>query len=261
MLELYHSGTSVCAAKVRLVLEDKGLPWTGRYLDILVGEQFDPAYLKLNPKGVVPTLVHDGTVVRESTVICEYLDEVYAEPPLKPNDAAGRARMRLWTKLVDEELHPACAVITFVASHRHGVLKHGEDAARRFIEKSPDSDQRERRRAWLYQGYEAPGVAGALAIYDKTLALMEEALRDGPWLAGGEPSLADIGLAPYVNRLDMLSMAAMWAARPRVADWFRRVRMRPSFETAIFAHMPAEARRELVENGRVGGPELLRRMT
>ena len=85
-LELYHHGSSVCAAKVRLVLAEKGLEWQGHYIDILKGEQFDPNYMKLNPKAVVPTLVHDGRVLSESTVICEYLDDAFPEPSLKPAD-------------------------------------------------------------------------------------------------------------------------------------------------------------------------------
>ena len=60
MLELYHHGSSACAAKVRFVLAEKELVWTGHYVDILKGGQFDPAYLRINPKGVVPALVHDG---------------------------------------------------------------------------------------------------------------------------------------------------------------------------------------------------------
>ena len=77
--------------------------------------------MKLNPKAVVPTLVHDGCTILESTVICEYLDEVFPEPALKPDQARDRAEMRLWTKAVDELVHPACAEITFSASHRHTV--------------------------------------------------------------------------------------------------------------------------------------------
>lgn len=69
MLELYHNGSSVCAAKIRIVLAEKNVPWNGHYLDVLVADQFDPEYLKLNPKAVVPTIVHDGNVVIESTVI------------------------------------------------------------------------------------------------------------------------------------------------------------------------------------------------
>ena len=69
MITLYHHGSSVCAAKVRLVLAEKSLPWDGIYVDILRGDQFDPGYVKLNPKAVVPTLVHDGKVIVESSVI------------------------------------------------------------------------------------------------------------------------------------------------------------------------------------------------
>ena len=91
MLDLYHHGSSVCAAKVRFALGEKGLEWRGHYLDILKGDQFAPEYQKLNPKAVVPTLVHDGQVIVESTVINEYIDEVFAETPLKPRSPAERA--------------------------------------------------------------------------------------------------------------------------------------------------------------------------
>jgi len=54
MLELYHHGSSACAAKVRFALAEKGLEWVGHYVDILSGEQFRPEFLAINPKGVVP---------------------------------------------------------------------------------------------------------------------------------------------------------------------------------------------------------------
>ena len=117
MLELYHHGSSVCAAKVRFALAEKGLEWQSQYIDILKGDQFDPAYVRLNAKAVVPTLIHDGHPIVESTVICEYIDEVFPSPPLKPTDPLQRAEMRLWTKAVDELLHPMCGEITFACSH------------------------------------------------------------------------------------------------------------------------------------------------
>jgi len=95
LITLHHHGSSVCAAKVRLVLAEKSVPWEGIYVDILRGDQFDPAYMKLNPKAVVPTLVHDGKVIVESAVICEYLDEVFPTPALKPDAPERRAAMRL----------------------------------------------------------------------------------------------------------------------------------------------------------------------
>lgn len=64
MLELYHSINSVCAQKIRLALNEKKLPCT-EHLMKLNGDQFDPAYLKLNPNGVVPTLIYDGQAITE----------------------------------------------------------------------------------------------------------------------------------------------------------------------------------------------------
>ena len=81
-------------------------------------EQYDPKYLKMNPKGVVPTLVHDGTPVIESTLICEYIDDTFPAPPLIPKDPAERARMRLWSKFVDEGLFEGVSEISFSAMFR-----------------------------------------------------------------------------------------------------------------------------------------------
>ena len=262
MLELYHNGSSVCAAKVRLVLAEKNVPWNGHYLDVLAGDQFDPEYLKLNPKAVVPTIVHDGNVIIESTVICEYLDDVFPDPSLRPADPAGRARMRIWTKIVDEVLHPFVVDITFAVSHRHTVLAKGEEHTRRFIEDAPDVVTRERRHSWIYGGYESEVVRQAVDKYRKTLAQMDEELAHGPWLAGDTFSLADIGVIPYVNRLYMLNMDSMWQDRhPRVADWFERFRARDSFVPGIEEHLPEQSREDLLRNGREGGPALLKACT
>ena len=111
MLELYHFGFSTCSQKVRLVLAEKQLDFVSHEIDILGGGQHDPAYVQLNPNHVVPTLVHDGAVLIESTLINEYLDDAFPEMPLRAGDA-GRAgtRLRLWTKLLDEKVHAATAV-------------------------------------------------------------------------------------------------------------------------------------------------------
>lgn len=74
MLDLYHHGSSACAAKVRFDLAEKRLDWTGHYVDILAGEQFKPQFLAINPKAVVPMLVHNGEIIPESTVVCEYVE-------------------------------------------------------------------------------------------------------------------------------------------------------------------------------------------
>jgi glutathione S-transferase len=263
LLELFHHGSSVCAAKVRLALAEKGLDWKSHYIDILKGDQFDPEYMKLNPKAVVPTLLHDGHAVIESTVICEYVDEVFPDPPLKPANARSRAEMRLWTKGVDEILHPMCAEITFASSHRHTIARLGPEGLAKFLASTPPlsvtPEWHERKKVIVTQGFAAPNIEKAFQLYDNFLGQMESRLQESAWLAGETFSLADIALTPYVTRLDMLSMAEMWTARrPRVTDWFERVKARPTYTPALRHWCPPDLTNDLKTFGAQSWPEVRR---
>lgn len=251
MLELYHNDMSVCAAKVRLVIEEKGLKPVLHHLDLRAGQQFEPAYLKMNPNGVVPTLVHDGRPVIESTFIAEYLDEAFPESPLRPADLALRARMRYWASLPDQGLHAACGAISNAAAFRHQYLALSKEERDRNIAETPDAGRRERKRQGIELGMDAPYVPDAVRHHDRIVARMQAELADGrPWLMGEQYTLADVAMTPYVNRLAHLHFDGMWAHRPRVADWYERIQARPNFRgvadwvnpkyIAIFdAHGPA----------------------
>jgi glutathione S-transferase len=262
MLTLYHHGSSVCAAKVRMALEEKSLPWDGVYIDILKGDQFTPDYMKLNPKAVVPTLVHDGAVIRDSNVIVEYLEDVFPETPLRPADPAETAEARLWAKGVDEELHPACAALTFMASHRHTIQRLGPEGVKAFLDSTPEfsvtADWHEKKKMFVRDGFAAPGGAEKVRFYDAYLTKMEDALADHAWLAGESFSFADVAIAPYVTRLDMLSMDGLWknGRRPRVEDWFERVKARPSYQPAFYDWIPEQLENDLRTNGAKSWPEV-----
>jgi glutathione S-transferase len=260
MLELYHHGSSACAAKVRFALAEKRLQWTGRYVDILRGEQFRPEFLAINPKAVVPVLVHDGEIVPESTVICEYVEDAFPEHPIYPSAPLERARVRLWTKAVDEELHPACSAITYVVSHRHTILREGVGDFEAFLAAggSEGREARERKWRWIQEGLAAPGAADKIRLYDDYLHRMETALRDRTWLAGDAFSMADIAMAPYLNRLSALAMEPLWTGGrlPKVERWFDRVRRRPSFHPGFIAWMPPELTEEMRANGERSWPEI-----
>ena len=110
MLELYHGPVSTASERARFALEEKQLDWTGHLVDLMAGAQHAPAYRALNPKGQVPTLVHDGFVLRESSVITEYLDDAFPQHPLRPRSVRDLARARLWDKTIDEvSARPAAA--------------------------------------------------------------------------------------------------------------------------------------------------------
>jgi len=145
MLTLYDGTTSVCAIKVRLTLAEKGLDFESRTLDLRRGDQFDPDYLKLNPGAVVPTLVDGDEVITESSVIMQYLEDLKPDPTALPPSPAGRARMRLWLKRIDDPLHPACGVLTHATAFRPSFLAlTPEQQAARF-EKMPDPGRRARQ--------------------------------------------------------------------------------------------------------------------
>ncbi|MGH6638224.1 MAG: glutathione S-transferase family protein [Polaromonas sp.] len=264
MLELFHHGSSVCAAKVRFALAEKGVEWNGHYLDILAGDQFNPEYMKINPKAVVPTLVHDGNVIVESTVICEYVDEVFPDKPLRPSTALGRAAMRLWTKGVDEDVHPACGEITFVSCHRHIINRLSPEKVNQFLESTPPQSVtpfwHARKKELVRHGMQTPGVMDKFRLYDRYLQKMDDALSSGqPWLVGDTFTLADVGLAPYVNRLDMLGMSEMWVGkRPHLTDWFERIKARPSFKPSFLDWCPPELTTDLKTFGSQTWPEVKR---
>ena len=253
MLELYHHGSSACAAKVRFALAEKHLNWTGHYVDILKGEQFTPEFLARNPKAVVPVLVHDGRVITESTVMCEYVEEVFPQHPIYPADAFERAQVRLWTKAVDEELHPACSAITYVVSHRHTILRNGAGDFETFVNAGAreGSAARALKWQWIQDGLAAPGAADKIRLYDAYLLKMEEALDGRDWLVGRRLSMADIAMAPYVNRLSALAMDGLWAGgrRPRVEAWFEPARGRAAFDSAFIQWMPPSLAEEMLANG------------
>ena len=213
VITLYHFDASVCSEKVRMVLFEKGLDWDSHSVDLFKGEQFDPAYLKLNPKGVVPTLIHDGRVLTDSTLIAEYIDEVWPAPALSPADASERLQMRLYAKACDEGLHQGIACLSYASMFRERLRKlnktHEEMLAHyaRII----DLERRDRQMAVYEQAQDAPHVYRAIAAYEKAFGKIEKTLGDGrTWLCGGIFSLAEINLVTYVARLEWMNLLDIW---------------------------------------------------
>jgi glutathione S-transferase len=232
MMELMHSPFSTCSQKVRLCLAEKAVPWSGRVLDLLQGEQRAPEYLALNPNGVVPTLVHDGHVVIDSSVICEYLDEVFVDPPLMPPLAPGRAQVRAWMRYIEEVPTAAIRVPSFNALFSR--VNRGVDRAA--LEAQADSmPLRKHFYLKMTDGrFGEDEVSASLERLQQTLGRMEAALGRSAWVGGPLFSLADITLIPTIVRMEDIGLSDLWAAKPAVSDWFERVQARPSFAEAFY---------------------------
>lgn len=255
-LALYHNDMSSCAQKVRLMLAEKGLEWESRHLDLRAGDHQQDWYIKLNPRAVVPTLIDGDTVVPESNVINEYLDERFPDPPLKPADPFGRAKMRLWTKQLDEGVHDAgIAVLSFGLAFRHQYLTRGE-AGKQMLESIPDPVKRERRRDVIEKGLDSSHFKNAVARLLQLYRDMDAAMASHPWLAGERYSIADAAFTPYVVRLEHLDVLGLLDPTPRVADWYRRIQARPSFRDAIVRWENAGYLQLMKQQGRENWPKI-----
>jgi glutathione S-transferase len=251
MIELYHNDMSVCAQKVRFALGEKSLDWKSHHMNLRAGEQQRPEYLQLNPNAVVPTLVDGGRVIIESTVINEYIDDAYPEPRLRPADAAQRARMRLWTKQLDEGVHVATRVISNAIAFRHQKLALGAEALKMLHDKIPDPKKREESWENITKGIESRFFVDAVRRFDRLLADMEVCLAEESWLAGKDFSLADIGYAPYLRRLQDLQLQFLWDKRPHIPGWLEQIARRSGYQQA-FEHWSNEAYAALMKEKGAG---------
>jgi len=233
MLALHHAWRSSASRRVRLCLEEKGLQYESHAVDLSKQEQHSPEYLKINPNGVIPTLVHDGRALYESGTICEYLDEVFPEPPLRPADAWGRATMRNWVRYADERIGNL-----IVFNWRHGLQKVAEkwtDAELAEVLKKIPS--KERREAWMRvarKPYTEEERADARAKLVQMLDRMEEHLGQTEWLAGERYTIADIALVPFAKRIDeeIAPDEMQPEQHPKVAAWWAKIQARPAFARA-----------------------------
>ena len=233
MLKLYHNDMSTCAQKVRLALDELGLEWESHHLKLRGDEQLQPDYLAINPKGQVPALVDGTVVVVESTVINEYLVDAHGAGRLLPRDPAGRARMRWWTRQLDDDVFHSIATLSQAISFRHQYLANGPEVLERILSAIPDEARRELKRRAFATGMDNPALPMAARRIDRLFADMDAALARDEWLVGDVLTLADIGIAPFVQRMNHLNQTMMFASRPHLGRWFAAIRSRPSFKSAM----------------------------
>jgi glutathione S-transferase len=236
MLKLYHYWSSVCSQKVRMCLAEKKLEWTSVHVNIFNFDNYTDWYTALNPKAVVPTLDHDGKIIIESNVMLEYLEDNFPAVRLRPENLYDRAQMRLWVYNSEEMAHWNLNT----ASHN---LRHATRLEKKFsleqqmeaAERCPNPMISQRLKRRLKVGVSDEEEKEAYERLEYLLEQMQKQLANRTWLAGVEFSLADIALAPMINRIEVLRYPEMLSAdrKPRVADWWRRIQDKPSYKEAF----------------------------
>jgi glutathione S-transferase len=231
MLALYHFGPIANSLTPLLCLVEKGLAFQNRFLDSRKWEHHDPAFQALSPEGTVPILLHDGRVLRESTVINEYIDTVFPEVPLRPSDPWLRAEMRVLTKYVDEYFCPALTVIG-----AHGATPYvssiDKTEMKAILARMPNDEVRRKWQVVSENGYSEEELADARRRLANCVARTERQLaHGGAWLLGGDYSLADIkwySMAPALPRV--LPEACNDQASPATLAWLDRMAERPAVQ-------------------------------
>lgn len=231
---LYHGLASTCSKKVRMCLYEKDVPFESRLLDLQKFEQHQPEYLAINPNGVVPTIVHDGHTIIESSVIIEFIDDAYSHNSLKPVSVYDRAAMRLWIKCSDEVAYKAIYAPTWNRLRHRVQHELDQNNMHQTLARIPVIERRERWMKMAQGGYSEKELEVAYKSMEACLARVEACLRDKPWLAGNEFSLADIAMLPFVDRMASLRPELLdGPGRSAVRGWLTRAAERPSFARAF----------------------------
>ena len=234
-LHLFHFAVSNCSQRVRLALEEKGLAWTSHHMNLPGNEHVSPDYQRINPNGVVPTLVHDGQVVIESNDILAYLDEHFPDPPLCPTSPDERRRM-------DAGIAASSAFQSTIKVLSHELIfrpfrKVGPEEIELYEREHRDPslvaflrDFAENGPAWKQR------VERAHEQMRSALDALEERLAHSDWLSGPAHGLADISWAVNFNRLQQAGVDL--SAWPRLQEWGARVLARPAFDRAVASYQP-----------------------
>ncbi len=236
MIVLHHGWRSSASRRVRLCLEEKGLKYEAHDVDMANLEHHSPEYLKINPLGVIPTMIHDGKPLHESGTICEYLDETFPDPPLRPDTPYERAEMRNWIRHIDGLIGNL-----IIFNWRHHLQKTASKwTDEELAEKLKKIPSKERQEAWLRVARkpytEEEREAARQKLTTQLLDRMEEALKPSGWIVGKAYSIADIAATPFVKRIDEeIAPDEMTAKKhPRVTDWWTKMQARPAFARAKF---------------------------
>ena len=195
MIKLYDFKSSPNCQRVKVVLAEKNLPYEIVPVDLTKKEQKAPEYLKMNPYGKVPVLADDSTVLYESLIINEYLEEKYPSPALMPKDPSKKAKARILTD--------------------YGMAHFDSPYQKLRMELMKDAKEQSQ-----------PIIEGAKAELKKLLQRFEDELGDQQFLLG-DFSLVDANLIPRFSRLEGFGVLPD-PALPRLAKYIERMKARPS---------------------------------
>ncbi|MGC1356239.1 MAG: glutathione S-transferase family protein [Xanthobacteraceae bacterium] len=195
-------------------------------------------FLKLNPRGVVPVLVHDGNVIIESNIIMEYLEDTFSDTKrLMPQAPQRRAAVRNLLQRLDTSLHLHIATISVGIAFRDQLLAvhNSDEALESYYAAMPDPRLQAVYRDVVPSGASSKSFLQALDGWKRQLADMNNMLASNNWLVGDHPTLADFAYLPYMCRFEHLHMTEIWSRYPALTSWFERCKQTAGYRKGIEA--------------------------
>ncbi|BFM18176.1 glutathione S-transferase family protein [Maricurvus nonylphenolicus] len=229
-LHLFHFAASNCSQRVRMVLEEKGVHWTSHHINLQKYEHLSQEFQELNPKGVVPVLVHDGITITESNDIITYVDENFPGKSLQPTTEEGKeflAEALSRSSKIQDSLKVSSFEFLFkpVRKMNTDQLNHYEASVKNqylvdFMREFSSAE-----------GFSQEKIRSSVSELVDIVSYLEDRLASSQWLSGTAFGLADISWVVNIYRLR--KMAFPFSDYPHVARWLDAIAMRSSYKNAI----------------------------
>ena len=226
-IHLWHSGMSNCSQRCRITLSELGCEWESHEVNLQAAEHATEEYQQINPNGVIPALVHDGTVVVNSVDIIAYLDEAFGDGSLRPAEMETEIATAL--RHADKS-QTAIKYCTFEFIFRGGP-KPSEEVFQKLMNGLHSEWLKDFHREYR-EGFSRERIHDMVGRSHDDLIRREAVMEDGrEWMAGDQFTLADIAWMPNVHRFDVLR----WPLDryPRLCEWFAKASARKSYKEAL----------------------------
>jgi glutathione S-transferase len=238
-VHILHFMGSSCSQKLRVFLNLKGIPWQSHHVDLFTNENFQPWFLGINPRGLVPVLVHDGAVHIESNDIITYLEKTFPQPRLVP---AGYENQVAALLKHEDDLHLDLRTLSFrfvfappgppkPAESLKSYAANGSGTVRGEI----DRDKQIQIEFWeraAKEGFTDERARASARKFRTEFEAMDKQLAQQPYLMGDSLSVLDIAWLIYAHRLSLAGYP-LQRLHPHVFAWKERLAARPEFAKEI----------------------------
>ncbi len=238
-LHVFHFPFSSCSQKTRIFLNLKGLEWEGHLIDLMGNENVSERYLGINPRGLVPTLVHDGDVHIESNDILTYLEETFPEPKLIPEGTEEETQVLLD---LEDDLHLDLRAISFRFVFAPPVPPKSADVLEQYG-KTGSGTVGGQKDDWVgveidfwdrlnNEGITDEVARAAAGKFKQAFGDIDSRLAGRPYILGDTLSALDIAWFIYAHRM-MLADYPLHRLHPNMGAWYDRLAELPAFAQEI----------------------------